>query len=118
MPSIRETLNSKPWIAWVVAAASLTVATLFVTGVIGGGRGAGPQALAEEVTIRCTETGQEWTMSRGEFERELLLSPGQIDPNAGIPSPYAEGRRTGVLVNKREWEATVERINAAKRAYQ
>lgn len=117
MPSLREALNEKPWIGWTVAAVCASVATLFVTGVIGGSRSPA-ERLAEEVTIRCTETGEEWSMSRGEFERELLLRPGSLDAAAGIPSPFADGRPTGVLVNKREWEETVERINAAKQQYQ
>ncbi|MEM1331522.1 MAG: hypothetical protein AAGG07_13285 [Planctomycetota bacterium] len=115
MQSIRQAINERPWIGWTVAAVCATFATLFVTGVIG--REPSPQEmLAQEVTIRCTETGEEWTMTRGEFERALYLAPGRLDPERGIPSPHADGRPTGVLVNKQDWEQTVARINAAKDA--
>ncbi|MEZ6318513.1 MAG: hypothetical protein R3B49_07145 [Phycisphaerales bacterium] len=73
---------------------------------------------AQTVTIRCTETGNEWQMNRGEFERLLMTTPGQIDPTKGIPSPYADGRLTGVLVDKDDWDSTVERINAAKKMFE
>lgn len=72
---------------------------------------------SEDVTIRCTETGEEWTMNRGEFERVLMGMHGQIDPTKGIPSPHAEGRLTGVLVDKDDWEEAVERINRMKAKY-
>ncbi|HHN78932.1 MAG TPA: hypothetical protein ENK11_09725 [Phycisphaerales bacterium] len=74
--------------------------------------------LSEMVTIRCTETGKEWQMNRGQFERLLMTQDGLIDPNKGIPSKFADGRPTGVLVDKKDWEETVKRINAMKKAYQ
>ena len=116
--SFREFLESKPWIGWIVAGVFFLLAAFFV---FRGSRDTAPDSIerrSEQVTIRCTETGNEWQMSRGRFERLLLTQDGLIDPTAGIPSEFAEGRLTGVLVDKSEWEETVSRINAMKRAYQ
>ena len=55
-------------------------------------------------------------MNRGQFERLLLSQDGEIDPSQGIPSEFADGRPTGVLVDTKSWNETVERINAMKRS--
>lgn len=117
--SLRESLNKRPWVAWTVACVALAVAgfVLIRTFWIGGPADSFNRR-AQMVTIRCTESGQEWEMNRGEFERLLMTHRGQIDPTKGIPSPHAEGRLTGVLVDKSDWESTVERINAAKQMYE
>lgn len=114
---IRDELNKRPWLGWMVAGLCLTLAAVTF---LRSNPGNAPDSLerrSQLVTIRCTETGNEWEMNRGEFERLLLLSPGSIDPAAGIPSKFADGRLTGVLVNKKDWTETVDRINAMKRAY-
>lgn len=113
---IREAINSKPWIGWAVAGVLAVAAVFFF---IQSGASDAPDSLerrSEQVTIRCTETGEEWTMNRGQFERLLLLQSGEIDPSQGIPSEFADGRLTGVLVDAADWEETVERINAMKRS--
>ncbi len=115
---MREFLKQNPWIGWIVAAVCFGVAAFVV---VGGSRGNDPDSIerrSEMVTIRCTETGNEWEMNRGQFERLLLVQHGMIDPKQGIPSEFAEGRLTGVLVDKNDWEETVERINSMKQAYQ
>lgn len=115
---LRDTLQEKPLIAWTVSGVCLIVAAVVI---IRGGKDSAPDSLerrSQTVTIRCTETGNEWQMNRGQFERLLLTSNGLIDPDAGIPSEFAEGRLTGVLIDKNDWTETVERINAMKRQYQ
>ena len=113
---IRETVNQKPWIGWAVAGVLAAAAGYFI---IRGSSSSAPDSIerrSQQVTIRCTETGEEWTMNRGQFERLLLLQSGEIDPSQGIPSEFADGRLTGVLVDTDDWEETVERINAMKRS--
>ena len=107
-------LNQRPWIAWCVAAVAVAVTVAMLTGVFSSQEPDSVERRSQDVTIRCTETGKEWTMNRGEFERQLMTMHGQIDPTKGIPSPYADGRLTGVLVDKKDWEETVERINRKK----
>lgn len=116
--SIREVLEARPWIGWIVAGISLVLAALLVLRNSSSGDPDSLERRSETVTIRCTETGNEWEMNRGKFERLLLTQDGLIDPTAGIPSEFAEGRLTGVLVDKDDWTETVKRINAMKKAYQ
>ncbi|MEZ6243292.1 MAG: hypothetical protein R3B57_09635 [Phycisphaerales bacterium] len=91
------------------------VGIVFARGFFSSGMTSEAERLSQDVTIRCMESGQEWTMNRGQFEMLLLEQPGAIDAAKGIPSPYADGRPTGVLVDKRDWQQTVDRINAEKR---
>ncbi|GJM18502.1 MAG: hypothetical protein DHS20C14_07150 [Phycisphaeraceae bacterium] len=115
---LREAINERPWIGWAVAGVALAVAGfLLFTRMYGSGPADSAQRRAQTVTIQCTETGEEWEMNRGEFERLLMTMPGQVDPTKGIPSPHADGRLTGVLVDKSDWESTVDRINLAKEVY-
>jgi hypothetical protein len=69
---------------------------------------------AGEVLIRCRETGAEWTMVRGDLERHLLMRPGIVDAEVGLPSPENEGKPTGFPVSDRDWRQTVDRINREK----
>ncbi|MCA9300686.1 MAG: hypothetical protein KDA28_16570, partial [Phycisphaerales bacterium] len=106
MERLRTFLNSHAWIGWVVAVVALGLAASFALGVFRPERPDSVERRSEDVTIRCTETGNTWTMNRGEFERLLLTTPGPIDPESGIPSRFAEGRPTGVLVDDSDWRAT------------
>ncbi|MCL4221140.1 MAG: hypothetical protein KJZ65_07195 [Phycisphaerales bacterium] len=111
---VREVLNSKPWIAWTIALLAIGVAVLFY---VRGGSQSAPDSmdkLSQMVTIRCTETGQEWDMNRGELMELLMYQPGMIDPTKGIPSKFAEGRPTGVIVDKGVWQETVNYVNKMK----
>ncbi|MEQ8771128.1 MAG: hypothetical protein RIB60_11540 [Phycisphaerales bacterium] len=114
---LREVINSKPWLGWAVAGVAIAIGAFVLIRNLTTQEPDSVERRSQEVTIRCTETGTEWTMNRGEFERLLMTIPGEIDPSKGIPSPYAEGRLTGVLVDKDDWTEAVERINAAKRQF-
>jgi hypothetical protein len=113
---LREKLNEKPMLGWIVAAVAIVGAALFILRSTGSNAPDSVERRSQMVTIRDTETGDEWTMNRGQFERLLLLEHGRIDTNAGIPSKFSDGRPTGVLVDKKDWEETVERINKLKDA--
>jgi len=67
-----------------------------------------PERLTELVTIRCSETGEEWEMPRGRMEQLLWDRPAPIDPKVGLVNPKT-GKSTGFPVS--EWEATCIRIN-------
>ncbi|GAB4385500.1 MAG: hypothetical protein Kow0022_11640 [Phycisphaerales bacterium] len=112
---LRDTLNSKPWIAWTIAGVALAAAVVLYWRGMGSSAPDSLERRSEMVTIRCTETGQEWQMNRGEFERLLMTQPGLLDPAKGIPSKFADNRPTGVLVDKNDWVETVNRINAMKK---
>lgn len=111
---LREILNEKPIIGRTIAIASLLVAGFLVVRTMTNKEPDSVARRSETVTIRDTETGDEWTMNRGQFERLLLLHDGLIDENGGIPSQFSEGRPTGVLIDTNDWQETVSRINAMK----
>jgi len=117
MNKLREILAKNPWIGWVIAVLAIGVAVLFATGTFRQEPPDSVERLSQTVTIRCTETGKTWTMTRGRFEEMLMGMPGQIDPDKGIPSPYADGRLTGVLVNDKDWRETVSHLNKIKAKY-
>lgn len=117
MQHFRNFLNENAWVGWVIALVAVAVAVAFATGTFRTEPADGIARRSEDVTIRCTETGETWTMNRGQFERLLLTMPGAVDPDAGIPSKFAQGRLTGVLVDDKDWKATVERINEQKEMF-
>lgn len=113
---IRDLLNEKPAISRTIVGVAVVAAVVFA---FRAGTKTAPDSIerrSETVTIRDTETGDEWTMNRGQFERLLLLSDGLIDENGGIPSEFSEGRPTGVLVDTSDWKETVNRINSMKQS--
>lgn len=114
--TVRETLNSKPWIGWCVALVAVALAALFYFRGTTDNAPDSVDTLSQSVTIRCTETGNEWEMNRGQLMEMLLLQPGPIDPSRGIPSQFADGRPTGVIVDKDAWSETVEYVNTLKEA--
>lgn len=74
--------------------------------------------LTEDITLRCTETGDEWVLNRGRMEYILRTryngEDGLVDPDEGIVNPET-GTPTGFPVNKeRDWDQAIERINAEK----
>lgn len=70
--------------------------------------------LTVDLTIRCEETGEEWSITRGWLEEDLYTRTGFIDPSQGLANP-STGKRTGFPVNReKEWDRVVERINAEK----
>lgn len=107
---IRDLLKSKPWLGWTTAGVLLVVAAFLAYRSAWGA--AAPYSidrLAQTVTIKDRETGEEWTMQRGYMEAMLRDRGGKIDPNVGLPNPKT-GKMTGFP--KSEWETTVERIKS------
>lgn len=109
-------MNENPAVGRTIAFIAVAVAAFFIFRTLNKSEPDSHERRSQMVTIRDTETGDEWEMNRGQFERLLMLQEGQIDPNGGIPSHFSEGRPVGVLVDKSDWENTVERINAMKDA--
>ncbi|MFG0313091.1 MAG: hypothetical protein ACF8LL_02730 [Phycisphaerales bacterium] len=114
---LRETLNEKPIIGRSLAVIAIFCAAYFMFRALNRTEPDSLERRSEMVTIRDTETGDEWEMNRGQFERLLLLQQGDIDPSSGIPSKFSDGKPVGVLVDKDDWEETVKRINAMKARY-
>lgn len=110
---LRETLNEKPAVGWVVAAL-LAIVALYLAFFRGGtttGERPSVDDLKRDVTIRDIETGETWTMNRGRIEQLLYgrAYDGSLDPNLGLPNPNT-GKMTGYPELRGGWEDLVERI--------
>ena len=115
MPSIREVVQQKPWIGWAVALVLFGVSELLIYPTNKPSGGYSADRLREIVTIRFSDTGEELTMGRGDFERRLRLeSSGLIDPAKGLLNPKTN-QNTGFLVDVEGWNKTVERINQERK---
>ncbi len=112
MDRIRQFLNKNPMAGWAVAAGLLILVALSLLRMRRVDDN--PYSLnrtTEMVTIKCRETGDEWTIPRGRMEQILWDRPAPIDPSQGLPNPKT-GRLTGFP--KSDWEQTVERISAER----
>lgn len=106
---LRNTLNQKPMLGWGLAAALALATAYFAYRGMSGGE---TSELTEIVTIRCRETGKEWTMPRGAMEKQLYMRDYPVDPNEGLINPDT-GKPTGFPVD--DWKKAVERINAERK---
>src|SRR5688572_33339622 len=98
MQRIRQFLESHAWVGWAVALALLAVSiALFVRRDAGGGAYS-PERMTETLTIKCIETGKEWTVKRGIMEVQLRARGTQLDPLQGLPNPDT-GKLTGFPKN-------------------
>ncbi len=115
MAGIRELLNKTPWLGWGVAGVLALVSALLIWRALNPNDPYSVDTLTEDVTIKCIETGDEWTIKRGRLEAILRQRPGMLDAGEGLINPNT-GTPTGFPFSKKEWEATIERINSEKQA--
>jgi hypothetical protein len=102
---VLDYMNKHPKVGWGVAGGILVLALLVF---ILNRPSSETNELAETVTIRCRETGQEWTMTRGAMEKQLMLRSYPVNPEEGLLNPDT-GRPTGFPVD--DWNKTVKMIN-------
>ncbi len=108
-----EGTKSKVTIA-LASVAVLLGGWLLVRSVFSGPDVGSVDYLQSDLTIKDSETGEEWEMSRGKLEQELYSRSGDINPEEGLPNPTT-GKPMGFPTNRaRDWDAVVERINAEK----
>lgn len=108
----RETLQKKPWVGWLIFGPLATAAAVVVyfqivrTDPTDNGR------LAQELTLRCEESGFEFKLDRGRMEQHLYIESnnGPLDPKKGMPNPKT-GKPTCFPSDRADWEATIARIN-------
>lgn len=105
---LRDYLKSKPSLGWGLAAVLLLIcAYVWYRSLNAGSNITSVDRMAQEITIKDRETGEEWTIARGRMELYLWERKLPIDPNEGLPNPNT-GKLTGFP--KSEWESTVDRI--------
>ena len=106
---MRKLLAERPMLGWIVAAVLMLGTAFMLWRQLSGGETA---ELSQMVTIRDTETGETWEMSRGSMEKELYMRSFPVDPNEGLTNPKT-GKKTGFPVD--DWKATITRINAERK---
>ena len=110
MNPFRSFMQKNPMAGWAVAGLLMLVAAVMVfTRLTAKSETA---QLTELVTIRCSETGDTWTMPRGMMEKELYLRSYPVDPNQGLANPKT-GKFTGFPVDA--WKETVSRVNGERK---
>ncbi len=111
----RKFINDRPWMGWVVAGVIL-VGSIFVYRYLSGrGDPYSVDRLSEMITLKCSETGYEWQMNRGEMELELRSRAGMIKPGEGLMNPQT-GKFTGFPFSKASWEETIGRLNRERQS--
>ncbi|HLO42470.1 MAG TPA: hypothetical protein VK176_15715 [Phycisphaerales bacterium] len=113
MEKVRNFINQNPWLGWVVAGAILVVSIFIYNSLSGRNDPYSVDRLSEMVTLKCSETGYEWEMTRGEMELQLRQRRGMSNPNEGILNPQT-GKPTGFPFSKSDWEETIKRLNAER----
>src|SRR5688572_8394137 len=117
MKRVRDFLNSKPWLGWVIAGCFIVLSLVLFFRLSGRGATYSVERMSETVTLKCVETGDEWEMTRGLMERQLRSRGSSLDPSQGIINPKT-GKPTGFPFSKSEWEETVARLNKEKKEVQ
>lgn len=110
---IREFINKRPWLGWVVALLMVGVSAFVYMRRTSAGDAYSPDRMREVVTIRFADTNDEITMTRGKLDQELRRRGDKLDPNEGVVNPKT-GKPTGFPFDKSEWEKTIARINEEK----
>ena len=115
MPDLREELNKRPWLGWIVAGVLLVVAVAVYLSRTGNDDPYSPERMTEMVTIKFTDTGEEMEIPRGRLDLQLRQTGGKLDPTKGLINPKT-GQPTGFPFSKSEWEDMCARINASREA--
>lgn len=109
---IRDEMNQKPWMGWVVAALLFCVAAFFAWRSLNrGGDMYSGSSMTEIVTIKFTDTEDTMEMPRGRLIKLLLDQGGKLDPGKGLINPKTQ-QPTGFLFNKPEWDRMIQQLNA------
>jgi hypothetical protein len=107
---LRESINSKPWLGWVMAGVfAVAGVVMYMRLNSGSSEPFSADRSTEMMTIKFTDTGDEVQMPRGRVQIQLidLVGRGLIkDASQGIQNPKT-GAYTGIPFDKRDWESLV-----------
>jgi len=115
---MREVLEKKPWIGATIVVLLIGSAVLLYIMRRPGAGSESQERLLENITIRCSQTGQEWQIPRGKMISGLrgASASARLDPNVGLVNP-ATKKPTGFPVDRDEWNQLIERLNKERDAY-
>lgn len=109
---LRESINEKPWLGWVMAGIILVGAIVMYMRLTGGSSEVTSADRATEmVTIKFTDDGSEMQIPWGRVQLRLMEEQnGRVDPSKGLRNPKT-GAFTGFPYDKASWEKLCETIN-------
>lgn len=110
---IKDLFDRSPRTGWLLALLFLVGGVLLFVRLRAAPGMYSYEHMTQDVRIRCAESGEEWTVKRGQMERDLLMRAGQLNPAEGLINPKT-GKATGFPVN--EWQETIDRLNEEKAA--
>lgn len=86
-----------------VGGVALIAALVLLLRSLGGGNGFSPATAAQDVELKCEETGQTWSVQRG-FLMDALYRRGlPLDEDVGLGSPHADGRLVAFPTDRGVW---------------
>jgi hypothetical protein len=113
---IRDSINAKPWLGWLMAGIILVGAVVMYFQLSGGsGSAFSSDRATEMMTIKFTDTGKTIEMPRGRVIRQLMDRGKDIDSEKGIENPETH-QFTGFPYDKNGWDSMVAEIKKANSA--
>ncbi len=115
MNALREWMNARPWIAWLLV---LLLGLVVVWQFTRGGDADDPYnlgRLSQSVTIKYDD-GSEETLPLGRLEKRLWESPERIDLSRGILKPGTTNVRGFPVNDLKEMEDRINRLKAEDEA--
>jgi hypothetical protein len=72
-------------------------------------------SLAEELSVKFSDTGESVTMARGDVVRQLLERPGStpLPPETRVGHPKT-GKQTGMVGSESSWKKFLDQINVER----
>lgn len=117
MDELKRLLQERKWLVY----AAIGVAVLFVGFwgyriVFGGNDGLmTSESLAEDVTVKFTDTGESIKMPRGDVVRQLLDRPGNTPlPETTRVGHPKTGVQTGIVGSDSTWKKFIDEINVER----
>lgn len=108
--------EDRPWLVWVLGAVLLTAGGYWGWRLLSSGsNGFSSETLAEDVTIKYTDTGKTAVIMRGSVVRELSARKLPIDPSVGLRNPETN-KNTGFPENEALWKQIISEVEQFKKA--
>ncbi len=108
---LRESINQKPWLGWVMAGIILVGAIVMYMRLSGGSSSDFSSDRATDmITILYTDDQSTQELPRGRVLQQLMDRGASVDPNQGLKNPKT-GAMTGFPIDKDGWNRMVEAVN-------
>lgn len=107
---LRESINEKPWLGWVMAGVILVGAIVMYMRMSGGSSDPfSADRATDMITIKFTDTGETMDVPQGRLIQQLIDRGKDVDPGKGFLNPKT-GAFTGFPYDKKTWDGMVDYI--------